>query len=156
SAPAQARDSAIHRPAPPAYAPGSCSATGPGSGDAEAQAEAPDLRRVLAPVRRPAVARDVVDPAAAADHPTGGLRGTGWVGLRRLTVIARVIAVPAPLPHVAVQVMQAEGVRRLPADGMRLAAGVLGVPGVPAQLRRVVAEGVRPGAPGPAGILPLR
>src|SRR5262249_18941967 len=53
-------------------------------------------------------------------------------------------------------VEEARGSGLLPADGMGLLGGILGEPGVVAELPRFVAEGVVGIHPGPAGIFPFR
>src|SRR5271168_4638617 len=86
------------------------SSTGLDSGDAEAQAVAPVPRRAPGPARRPAVPR-VADPAPAPVHPARGVREIERVGAERRLVVIGFVPVPAPLPDIAVQVVQAKGIR---------------------------------------------
>src|SRR5690606_30741954 len=93
--------------------------------------------RVAAPPHTGATAPLPVAPAAA-QHPV-------------LAVDLGVVALEAPLPHVAEHVVQTPGVGRLAADRPDPVTGVVGVPGD--LVERCVP---RPGGPGPAGVLPLR
>src|SRR5262249_43208687 len=105
------------------------STTGLDSGQTEAQEAEPDLRRVPAPVRRPRAPRVVV-PAPTPDHPgRGQLRPPRIVGRRPLVIIGTV-AVPAPLPDVPVHAIEAESIRLLLPDRVRLVARIRRIPGI--------------------------
>ena len=75
------------------------------------QPETPAHERVVGRLRRAVGAAQVlgkVVPAAAAADACGAVFGAGRIGLRLLRIGA--VAVPAPFAHVAVNVVQAEGV----------------------------------------------
>src|SRR5262249_15538408 len=61
----------------------------------------------------------------------------------------------APLPHVAVHVVEAPRVRLLLADGRIVALRVAGEPRVFTDVLRIVAEGIARLGPGAAGVFPL-
>src|SRR5262249_37514251 len=120
-------------------------------------------RLVLETDRGPAAPGEII-PAAAPDHPQRPAGGALRVARRALLVIALGIPVVAPLPDVAVHVIQAPGVRRERAHG----AGPLQVRAPdrravwfgPVEVGLLAGEGVavvegrfRAGA---AGIFPLR
>src|SRR5207247_1028306 len=84
------------------------------------------------------------------------LRGTKRVGARRLSVVIRIVPIPAPLPDIPVHIVEAPGIRTLLTHWMGLVVRVGGVPGELAQECRIVTEAVSGRAPRPAGILPLR
>src|SRR5207253_2302672 len=114
---------------------------------AEAGGAATALRAVgprAAPddVRVAGLRRQVHRARRGAARPGGGV-GVGPV------------LVEAPLPDVAVQVVQAPGVGLLPADRVGGLVGVLRVPGVLAEAVGGVAEGVRRAGAGAAGVLSL-
>src|SRR5438045_1538925 len=96
------------------------STSGLNSGQTEAQVVDPVPRRAPAPVRRPREPR-VEAPAPAPDHPGRGLSRPRQIDGWRLPVIIGLVPVRTPLPDVAVHVVQAEGVRLLLPDRMRLA-----------------------------------
>src|SRR5579863_8968304 len=141
---------------------------------AEAEAEAL-VARLVGVAQGAAAAVGVEIPAAAADHPLappGGaacvpdLAGAGAPGARVGDRAGRVVAVPvlAPLPDVAVQVVEPPAIGGVAADRRRTAkvaargSPVVGIVAVVIGLAggQVVAGGERRRAPGPAGVLPLR
>src|SRR5258707_258283 len=80
------------------------------SGDPKTQAAVPVRRPDIAAVRRPAVLA-LAGPAAAPEHPARAIIRAGRItsGRSCSSSSGRVIAIPvgAPLPHVAVHVVQA-------------------------------------------------
>src|SRR5262249_6914012 len=134
----------------------------------EAQAEVPARRRAPVAARRPATPA-VAAPAAAPVHTERAASRTARVDRRAGQVVVGVIPVEAPLPDVAVHVVQPQPVRPVRADlagalQVRPPGRAVGVVAVEVGLRGrerrggpadVEGEegGVRPSA---AGILPLR
>src|SRR5262245_3297379 len=94
-------------------------------------------------------------PAAAAEDPAGALARAGGIRRRRAAVVTHVVAVPAPLGHVAVHVVEAPGVGLLRPDRMGRAGGVVGTPGVGGQRLDVLAAAPARLAAGAAGVLPF-
>ena len=123
--------------------------------DAQAQVVVPVPRRAEVAVGRPA-APGGDEPATAAKHAVRARCRSRRIVHRRLRIVTAIIPILAPLPHVPVHVIQPPGVRLLLAHRMRLAARVLVIPGVFAQLRLVVPKAIPRLAPRPAGIFPLR
>src|SRR5262249_10439875 len=101
-------------------------------------------------------------PAPAAQHAHPAARGAFRVAVQTAAVVVLLEPIAAPLPDVAVHVVQAEGVGLVRADGgrageIRTVAGAVGVIAVEvrgegAEAVAVVEGGRRPGA---AGVLPL-
>src|SRR5262249_37853394 len=106
--------------------------------------------------RRAARLRLKTVPAAAAVDARRPLAGAARVAGRRLLIVPRVVAVPAPLGDVAVHVVKAPGVGLATADRVGVVARVAGVPGVGVQLLDVVDAGPARRGAGPAGVLPFR
>src|SRR5699024_7466482 len=89
------------------------------------------------PAHRGPHAPRLVGPAAASEDPVVG-------------VTARVEVVPAPLPDIAEQVREPEGIGAFPPDGLDPVDFVPGGPGDVTQ-----PPVLRPGGAGTAGVLPL-
>ena|ERR687896_2666355 len=105
---------------------------------AEAEAPAPELGNVPAPVRRAQATGGFNVEGAAPQHTILAFIRTGRVGLRS----ARIITIPVrhPLPDIAVHVIQIPGIRIAGAHRMSLVIGILGIPGIAFQLRLIVTE----------------
>ncbi len=138
----------------PAFKRALSSATRLNYGQAEAQVVAPVRRLEPAAARRPADAGEA-DPAPAADHPGRGPRRPPRVVHNRLLVIGITVPIPAPLPNIAVHVIQPEGITSLLADRMGRTARVPRVPSRITQLGGIVSEGVLRRRTRPARIFPL-
>jgi hypothetical protein len=87
-------------------------------------------------------------PGAAANDFRVAFFGPARILLGGLRVVIDLVEVVAPLPDIAADVVQAEGIELLLTHRLGMPAGVLVEPGVVAQLRGV-AEEIGPG-PGPA------
>src|SRR5262249_17419353 len=97
-----------------------------------------------------------VGERAAADDALLGAGDHAGRAVRRRPLVGRRPGVGAPLPDVAVHVVQTPGIGLLAADGRVLALRVGLVPGVGAQVGLPVAEGPGGGGASAAGVLPLR
>src|SRR5262249_26791926 len=97
-----------------------------------------------------------VGERASADHALLCARLGARRAVGRGALVAGRPGVAAPLPDVAVQVVQPPRVGLLAADRRVLALGVGAVPGMGAQVGDPVAERVGGGGACAAGVLPLR
>src|SRR2546428_11475733 len=118
-----------------------------------------DLPRLVgAPPGGAAELGRVVVPRAAADHVRIVLRrsvpGVRWERADE-PLITRLVLVEAPFGHVAVHVVEAPGIRFLAPHFLIFEITVLLVPGVVAELGRIVAERGSGGRARPAGVLPF-
>src|SRR5262249_33694335 len=129
-------------------------------GQAEAQGEVPVRRLETAAVGRTAVPGVEAPATAPGDPIRGRTRRDVRINTARQLLL---ISVPTPLPHIAMHIAQAPGVRliarhrrRLPQKGT-LGRAAVGVVAVEIRLRVAQAfpKGEHPLAPGPARILPL-
>ena len=121
--------------------PGAC-----GSAAEQPHAVAVDAepRREAVAIRRTAVGGGIA-PRAAAEHARRYRRRPRRIDAGRLLVVIAVVPIAAPLPDVAVHVVQSPGVRFLLADRMRSAARVALEPAVLGKLGLAVAEAVSRG-----------
>ena len=111
-------------------------------------------RRQAVAIRRAAVGGGVA-PRAAAKHARRAGRRPRRVDRGRLLVVVPVVPIGAPLPDVAVHVVQSPGVRLLLAHRMRLAAGVALEPTVLRQLGFAIAKTIPRCRARAAGVFPL-
>src|SRR5271166_398717 len=125
------------------------------SGQAEAQAAAPEVGQVQVTVRRPAAARAAAI-APAPDHPVRGPGRRQRIVQGRLLIIALAVPVPAPLRDVPVHVKEAESVGRLLTHRMSLATRVAFVPAMLAQAPLIIPERIPRLDVRSTGVLPLR
>src|SRR5262245_23302117 len=93
----------------------------------EAQYLPPKRRVERIAERRPRENFGVPERATANDAAHGGLIHP-WTTVCRGTFIVRVPRVLAPLPHVAVHVVQTEGICRLDSDRLSLIPRILSIP----------------------------
>src|SRR5207249_1993335 len=84
----------------------------------------------------------LVVPRAASEDAAVTRIGADWIFIELLFVVRLVIPVPAPLPDVAVHVVQAPGVRLSFSHRMGLRVRVAVVVSIPPQLPRIVPEAV--------------
>lgn len=66
-----------------------------------------------------------IPPAAAAHHPFRAFGGTGRIGHRIGGYLSPLPVIPAPLPHIAVHVVEAPGIRLFQTDLLRAGISVL-------------------------------
>src|SRR5207249_2618269 len=104
---------------------------------------------------RTAAALPRLGPRAATDHALATILSGPGAAVRRRPLVGSVPGVLTPFPDVAVHVVETPGIRSFLADGRVVALGVARKPGVVAEQRRVVAERIRRGRAGPAGVFPL-
>src|SRR5262245_43005272 len=97
-----------------------------------------------------------VGPRAAAQHAPLCIGGVAGAAIGGSALVIRVPGVLTPLPDVAVQVVQAPGVRLLAADRRIFPLRVALEPGVILQVGRVVAERIARVRAGAASVLPFR
>src|SRR5206468_1073508 len=79
------------------------------TGHAEPHVVVAAVRRAPAPVGRPEVTR-AIGPTPAPVDKERGLGGTVRIGTGRLCVVERVEEIAAPLPDIAMHVVEAEGI----------------------------------------------
>src|SRR5262249_29656876 len=128
----------------------------PGADAAEADGVAAGFGGNVVAVSAAALFRLVI-PGTTADHALLPVLVEPGAAVLRRAFVTGMPAILAPLPDVAVHVVEVPGVRLLLADGRIFALRVGLVPGVGAELLRLVAEAVFTVArAGPAGVFPLR
>ena len=67
-------------------------------------------------------------PAATTKNAVLTLRRSGWIGLRTVSIIVRIIPIVAPLPYVAAHVIQAKFVGFLGLDRVGRSAAITTIP----------------------------
>src|SRR5262249_24985641 len=95
------------------------------------------------------------EPGAAAKHALRAVAGSRRIDFGTVLVVIGRVPVGSPLAHVPVHVIQAPGVRFLPADRLGFPRGIVLVPRIASESLGIVAEKESRLRTRPASLLPL-